>query len=194
MLFINRCKWCNDSTNPQSVYCSSVCKQDHEDSFKEPKSDLMLESLRLRDKYGPSWYTTTKWVEVKIKALKKYGHMCFKCKTTKEAMHVDHVISRHVLKQKRMYVSPYDITNLQILCATCNLAKGKRCEDYRPDNIKNSKWGDTPVVIKTKVNHTGRSQLRAWNEEMKATRERRKRANSNPGVITWAQVPNKPRC
>lgn len=69
-----------------------------------------------------------KWKRFRVHVLKTYGHQCMACDATEGVMHIDHI------KPKSVYRSLwYDITNVQVLCQTCNLKKRRDTKDYRLD-------------------------------------------------------------
>lgn len=53
-----------------------------------------------------------------------YGQRCLCCGST-EALTLDHVVPRS-------QGGPNKLTNFQLLCAPCNVAKGDQLIDYRP--------------------------------------------------------------
>ncbi len=80
-----------------------------------------------------------KWIKLRRKVINLYGTTCMKCgvkcttfskcKTSKQrliALHVDHIIPRSINKDLE-----FDISNLQILCASCNVEKMTGFSDYR---------------------------------------------------------------
>jgi hypothetical protein len=69
------------------------------------------------------------WQTLRYAAKEKYGLICMKCgKTEDEAViHVDHIEPVSLYPEKA-----YDFSNLQILCAQCNIKKSnKDFTDYR---------------------------------------------------------------
>lgn len=83
---------------------------------------------RLND---PQFYSSTEWLRLRKKVLKKYGEICMKCSST-ENIAVDHIKPRSLYQELEL-----DIENLQVLCKKCNSIKSnKNCEDYRDNNNK----------------------------------------------------------
>jgi len=84
--------------------------------------------------WGNQFYRTTRWRNVRQKALRLYGEHCHKCNATphNKPLHVDHIKPR----SKHPQLS-FAMTNLQILCEKCNSKKGnKHITDYRPKEHK----------------------------------------------------------
>lgn len=77
-----------------------------------------------------SFYKSREWRSLRFDALKKYGAKCCLCGASPETgavMHVDHIKPR----SKRPDLA-LDLSNLQILCADCNLGKSNRDDtDFR---------------------------------------------------------------
>jgi hypothetical protein len=75
--------------------------------------------------------STPQWKELRREALLFYGAKCHKCGSTAE-LHVDHI------KPKKKHPElAYTLSNLQILCRSCNFEKGYRHEtDYRPSHLR----------------------------------------------------------
>jgi 5-methylcytosine-specific restriction endonuclease McrA len=94
------------------------------------------ERRREKKKFAPSpnhkdtFYQSWEWQNVRMEAFKRYGRHCQCCGASHQEtrMTVDHIepISRRW--DRRL-----DITNLQILCASCNQGKGAWDRtDWRP--------------------------------------------------------------
>ena len=87
-------------------------------------------------KNGQQWYHKSnaqkqsldaKWFRFRERVLKTYGRRCMCCNRTDGSMQIDHI------KPKSIYRSAwYDITNVQVLCRSCNMKKGLKVFDYRP--------------------------------------------------------------
>ena len=77
------------------------------------------------------FYKSREWKELRYAALKKYGARCMCCGTTPgygARIVVDHIKPVRTHGHLRLAIS-----NLQILCNTCNRGKGSRCsKDWRP--------------------------------------------------------------
>ena len=80
-----------------------------------------------------------KWIKLRRKVIELYGTTCMKCgvectlfskcKTSRQraiSLHVDHIVPK-----SRNRELEFDISNLQILCATCNVEKMTGFADYR---------------------------------------------------------------
>ena len=76
-----------------------------------------------------SFYSSREWLELRYKALAKFGAICQCCgaTTATSIMHVDHILPKSKYPEKAL-----DIDNLQILCKECNLGKSnKDSTDWR---------------------------------------------------------------
>jgi 5-methylcytosine-specific restriction endonuclease McrA len=74
------------------------------------------------------FYKSPAWKKVRYLAIKTYGRRCFACGATDGQMHVDHIKPRSRFPQLATC-----LTNLQILCADCNMGKGSWDDtDWRP--------------------------------------------------------------
>lgn len=77
-----------------------------------------------------SFYLKPEWKELRKIVFSKYPYHCMKCDSTKD-LEVDHIKPRSKYPELEL-----EIDNLQILCSTCNLEKGAKCDpinlDYRP--------------------------------------------------------------
>lgn len=77
-------------------------------------------------RYGDSFYNSTKWQRLRFDTLRRYGGQCTLCGSTRSP-HVDHIKPRSLRPDLAL-----DPSNLQILCAECNLGKGNRdSTDFR---------------------------------------------------------------
>lgn len=77
--------------------------------------------------YGKSFYTQPKWIELRLLVIKKYGKRCMRCGKIEENPHIDHIKPR----VKYPYLE-FNFDNLQVLCRSCNKAKGWKDEtDWR---------------------------------------------------------------
>ncbi|WP_083698118.1 HNH endonuclease [Shewanella sp. UCD-KL21] len=80
--------------------------------FEEPKS--------------VSFYSSQKWLSLRLNAFEKYGSVCQCCGASPQhgaVMHVDHIKPRSKYPELAL-----DIDNLQVLCDKCNLGKSNRSE------------------------------------------------------------------
>ena len=73
------------------------------------------------------FYRSPEWLELRYKALVRYGRKCMCCGTEDAVFHVDHIKPRSKYPQLAL-----DFNNLQILCEACNLGKSNKDEtDFR---------------------------------------------------------------
>lgn len=86
-----------------------------------------------------------KWLELRREVLNLYGAVCMKC--GEEGNHVDHIKPKSI-----HYDLIYEVNNLQVLCAKCNIEKSYLYEeDYRTDDDINSlvdALGDNEILNK----------------------------------------------
>lgn len=84
--------------------------------------------------WGKEFYKTTRWKTCRKNVFKVYKPVCHKCGASKHdtVLHVDHI------KPRSKHPSlAFDLNNLQILCASCNGAKGDHVSiDYRSEADK----------------------------------------------------------
>ncbi len=84
---------------------------------------------------GKDFYNSPEWRSVRYLALKRDGRRCACCGATPDdglMMHVDHIKPRSKYPELELALS-----NLQILCADCNLGKSNTDEiDWRPRVIE----------------------------------------------------------
>jgi hypothetical protein len=80
-----------------------------------------------------SFYDSREWLEVRYKALVKYGAKCMCCGRTR---HDNVIIQVDHIKPKSKYPGmALDIDNLQVLCKECNLGKSNNdSTDWRYRN------------------------------------------------------------
>lgn len=89
-----------------------------------------LKSLpkRTQDRIPHPFYDSRDWLELRYKALKLYGRSCMQCKATNCEIHVDHIKPRSKYPELEL-----ELSNLQILCRSCNIGKSNKDEtDFRP--------------------------------------------------------------
>lgn len=104
---------------------------------KKSNADIKKEQRRTAKKArmvdyndgSKDFYKTEKWVWIAKKVKTLYGRKCMKCGTESGAMHADHI------RPRSLYPSlEFDIMNIQVLCAKCNMEKGNSEEiDYRSE-------------------------------------------------------------
>lgn len=79
------------------------------------------------------FYDRPEWLALRYRVLRKYGFKCQACSASPRddgaVLHVDHI--RPISKFPELALEE---SNLQVLCADCNLGKSNRYEDdHRPD-------------------------------------------------------------
>lgn len=81
-----------------------------------------------REKQRKAWgfYGRQEWLELRKRALSKFGRVCMCCGKTPKHPNVDHVIPRSLRPDLALLLS-----NLQVLCWPCNKAKGTNTWDFR---------------------------------------------------------------
>lgn len=105
---------------------------------KTNKKKKFFKKYFKKSDYCHDFLQTREWLEIKTRALKKYGKTCMRC-SSKKSINVDHVLSR-----KNNPELALTIENLQILCAPCNKDKGLKTTDYRANSI-------APITLKSKA-------------------------------------------
>jgi len=81
-----------------------------------PKKEKKDPNYRQESK---SFLASRAWLELRYKAIIKYGRKCMCCGTNEGELHVDHIKPRYHHPELAL-----DIDNLQILCRACNMGKG----------------------------------------------------------------------
>lgn len=81
---------------------------------------------------SPAFLRSEAWKCLRVQALELYQNQCACCGTQHPFLNVDHVIPRKLAPQLAL-----DITNLQLLCPTCNKGKGNLdVVDFRSERDK----------------------------------------------------------
>ena len=81
-----------------------------------------------KKKTNAKFYISQEWKELRYKAIKTYGKKCMCCNSTDKTIHVDHIKPRSLYPDLAL-----ELSNLQILCADCNLGKSNKDQtDWRP--------------------------------------------------------------
>ncbi len=88
------------------------------------KLNLYKPSIKLKNNFSNDFYNSREWKELRYKAIRTYGRVCMACGQTNGVMHVDHIKPRSMYPELQL-----DFSNLQILCADCNLGKSNKFED-----------------------------------------------------------------
>lgn len=74
------------------------------------------------------FFDSPEWMNLRYQAIRLYGRRCMACGRTEGEIHVDHIKPRSKYPHLTL-----DMSNLQILCRGCNMAKGNTDEiDWRP--------------------------------------------------------------
>jgi 5-methylcytosine-specific restriction endonuclease McrA len=77
-----------------------------------------------------SFYHSDSWRFLRYQAIKKYGRVCACCGETEGKIHVDNIKPRSLFPHLEL-----NLSNLQILCESCNLGKGNTDSiDWREKN------------------------------------------------------------
>ena len=82
-------------------------------------TELKQREAQRKSALHAEFFRSRAWRELRYKALRTYGAACMACGRTDGELHVDHIKPRSKFPELAL-----DITNLQILCADCNLGKG----------------------------------------------------------------------
>jgi hypothetical protein len=93
--------------------------------------DLYLQDLWPFYAYDYGFCQSDEWRELREQVFKKHGRFCAKCGSV-EHLHIDHVKPKSLHPGLRL-----DISNMQVLCAKCNMSKGNRnTVDYSQRGVK----------------------------------------------------------
>ena len=97
-----------------------------------------------------------KWQNVRIKVFDQFGYRCLCCGKSEKALHIDHIVPRACINRS-MWL---DMSNLQVLCEKCNIAKGTQTIDYRSnyDASKHVYAGNLNSPIKKKTKNQRRTE------------------------------------
>ena len=101
--------------------------------------ELQIENMRGKETGTPTkpwewkarkgsgnFYQSKRWLAVRYDALKRSSGACELC-GAKDELHVDHIKPRSLFPELA-----YELSNLQVLCKSCNFGKGNRDEtDWR---------------------------------------------------------------
>lgn len=82
--------------------------------------DLYLQDLWPFYVYDWGFCQSEDWLNLRERVFQRYGKVCAKCGST-EHLHIDHIKPKSLHPGLRL-----DISNMQVLCAKCNLSKGNR--------------------------------------------------------------------
>lgn len=85
---------------------------------KEIKTTIRIQKKCTEKRFGESFYSSRPWLELRYLTLMKKGAVCSLCGSTKKPLHVDHIQPRSIFPALSL-----DPSNLQVLCASCNIGK-----------------------------------------------------------------------
>ena len=120
---LRSCNYCgnnvwNKTRSKKHGCCTKFCKESLE-ILTGRRVHPLSEELKLKyARYGGSFYTTVRWLNLRHLVLKRDGSACAKCGSTRNP-NIDHVVP--VSWCQGGYWSP---SNLQVLCGVCNRSKG----------------------------------------------------------------------
>lgn len=93
--------------------------------------DLYLQDLWPFYAYDWGFCQSDEWRLLREQVFEKHGRFCAKCGNT-EHLHIDHIKPKSLHPGLRL-----DISNMQVLCAKCNMSKGNRhTVDYTKRGIQ----------------------------------------------------------
>jgi 5-methylcytosine-specific restriction endonuclease McrA len=105
-------EWLENKYNPEEPAV--------EIQYKRPN---VSQRRRLREEQAEGQYTKEEWFGLRV----KYNHCCLRCGPTDKQIVADHI--------RPLYRGGNNgIENIQPLCWECNLWKGLKIIDYRPDS------------------------------------------------------------
>lgn len=128
----------------ESTVCAKETKAEKKARLKIQKRIRNREKkinkiFRWQEKAG--FYGSRSWYQLRYRAIKVYGRVCAACRTTEGEMHVDHIKPRSKFPELSL-----EISNLQVLCASCNIGKGAWDHtDWRDIKNLNSKPKEEPT-------------------------------------------------
>jgi len=120
--FRNKKKWSNYRA-PVTLFDSSRLK-----------GECKQHKLRKKAIQSDEFYESIEWINLRFKALTMHGRKCLCCgaRPPDVVLHVDHIKPRSIYPELAL-----EISNLQVLCAKCNLGKGfKYQNDFRDSATK----------------------------------------------------------
>jgi hypothetical protein len=82
--------------------------------------DLYLQDLWPFYAYDGGFCQSEEWRNLREQVFEKHGRFCAKCGDT-EHLHIDHIKPKSLHPGLRL-----DTSNMQVLCAKCNMSKGNR--------------------------------------------------------------------
>lgn len=112
----------------EEVKARTIKQRSREELSKLTDSEL-AEAIK---KSGDEFLRSNEWFVLKAKTIAKYGATCLRCKRSIKKwieINVDHIKPRNYFPHLAN-----DENNLQVLCGTCNKAKGNKHDtDYRTE-------------------------------------------------------------
>lgn len=96
---------------------------------KRKNTGKLSKKRKKGNKKKANFYNSKEWKALRYKAFIWHGRQCLCCgaKPPEVVLHVDHIIPRSIRPDLEL-----NITNLQILCETCNLGKSNKDDtDFR---------------------------------------------------------------
>jgi 5-methylcytosine-specific restriction endonuclease McrA len=94
-------------------------KVERREQDKQRRADLVAFACSASKE---KFFSSNEWKKLRFNALQKYRNKCCSCGASSlsgTVLHVDHVKPRSIYPELA-----FDIKNLQVLCADCNLGKG----------------------------------------------------------------------
>ena len=116
---VGRCQKCVPIEASDGITICKICRRKMVSDNRHLIKAYKPLSCKLKTIYGKSFYTGCKWLYVKNIILKTHTPICKRCGATNKNLHVDHIKPRSKFPKQA-----YDLNNLQILCADCNIEKG----------------------------------------------------------------------
>jgi 5-methylcytosine-specific restriction endonuclease McrA len=106
---------------------TTASRRYYEQGFCTISCKRVFRIRRFKSEKKENFYLSEKWRGLRYQALKAQGRICALCRNPEGIMHVDHIKPRSKYPELEL-----EITNLQILCADCNLGKSNIDEtDWR---------------------------------------------------------------
>jgi hypothetical protein len=127
--------------------------------------DLYLQDLWIFYAYDWGFSRSEEWRTLREQVFERHGRVCAKCGCT-EHLHVDHIKPKSLHPGLRL-----DISNMQVLCAKCNLSKGNRhTVDYTKQGV--TKLAVEAVMEEYEASFKGPNQAKRLPGQRKALSRR----------------------
>lgn len=119
--------------NMKILEARSTTKKKRSTSLREANQRIEKLEARLKLKVSGTnvvtrpyndFYDSKVWKELRYRVIRTYGRNCAACKSTQGQMHVDHIKPRSKYPELAL-----DFSNLQVLCAVCNVGKSNSYND-----------------------------------------------------------------